>query len=494
MTRTVRTADSKTSAAGGRKVLVPALVALSLSACTATREHPEVAVASADAVVPGVWNDRDAKALAGTRADAAMLVQWWGTFGDPLLTSLVEKSIVANNDIGAAAGRLRSARAAVRGARAGLLPSIDGSASASRNQTITSPGFGSNSFSLGADASWEVDLFGRLGGSVDAALADEAGSQASLFDLQRVITAEVANNYLTLRDAQARLAIAFSNLGIQRDNLQIAQWRYQAGLANALDVEQARTLVAQTDASLPSLRQSIASAIHQIDVLVDQAPGTSAALLEPVRPVPAPAMVLTTGIPAELLERRPDVVSSRRSLEAAVIRIGVARADLYPALRLSGSLGTSAPAVGGLFGSIIGNIAGNLSAPIFDGGRIRSRIEQQRGTADTALANYRDTILVALQDVENAVVAVRTAHEREEALARAEAAARETLTLAELRYRSGSVDFQVLLDAQRSLLNAQDSRQSATTARSTAAVQLFKALGGGWPAQAAAPTGNPNNG
>jgi NodT family efflux transporter outer membrane factor (OMF) lipoprotein len=476
------------------RLLVPAIVALHLSACATTREHPEVAVASANAAVPAGWSDRDARALGASPADATMLGQWWGTFRDPLLTSLVEQSIAANNDIAAAAGRLRSSRGAVRGARAGLLPSVTGSVGASRNQALTSPAVGSNNFSLGPDASWEIDLFGRLSGSVDAALADEAGSQASLFDLQRIITAEVANNYLSLRDAQARLAIALGNLGIQRDNLQIAQWRYQAGLANALDVEQARTLVAQTESGLPTLRQSIATAIHQIDVLIGQAPGTSTERLGPVQPVPTPAVVMTTGIPAELLERRPDIVSSRRALEAAVIRIGVARADLYPALRLSGSLGTSAPAVGGLFGSVLGNIAGSLSAPIFDGGRIRSRIEQQRGSADTALANYRDTILVALQDVENAVVAVRTARDREEALGRAEAAARETLVLAELRYRSGSVDFQVLLDAQRSLLNAQDSRQSARTAQSSAAVQLFKALGGGWPAPAVAPTGNPNNG
>lgn len=469
-------------------------MALHLSACGATREHPEFAVASADARVPEGWSDQDARALGTSPADAVLLVQWWGTFGDPLLTSFVERSIVANNDLAAAAGRLRSSRAAVRGAQAGLLPSIGASAGASRSQALTSPAVGANNFSLGPDASWEIDLFGRLNGSVDAALAEEAGSQASLFDLQRIITAEVASNYLTLRDAQARLAIALANLAIQRDNLQIAQWRYQAGLATALDVEQARTLVAQTESGLPALRQSAATAIHQLDVLIGQAPGASAAQLEPVQPVPAPPAIMTTGIPAELLERRPDVVASRRTLEAAVIRIGVARADLYPALRLSGSLGTSAPAVGGLFGSILGNIAGNLSAPIFDGGRIRSRIEQQRGAADTALASYRDTILVALQDVENAVVAVRTAREREEALGRAEAAARETLFLAELRYRSGTVDFQVLLDAQRSLLTAQDSRQSARTAQSSATVQLFKALGGGWPAPATAPTGNPNNG
>jgi outer membrane protein, multidrug efflux system len=464
--------------------MAPFLLA-AVSGCAAVRERPDAAIASAEAVAPLGWHDRDAAAAGALTADTAALTRWWALFRDPLLTSLIERALLANTDLAAAGGRLRSARAAVDAARGGLLPSLGFSGGTSRSGTLTDPAAGSSNFNLGLDASLEVDLFCRLSWSADAARADQDSSTASLFDVQRAITAEVALNYLTLRDAQARLDIAEGNLAIQRENLQIAQWRYQAGLANALDVEQARTLVAQTEASLPPLRQSVTNAINAIDVLTGQAPGMSAAMLLAHAPVPAAPALAAIGLPADLLERRPDVLASRHSLEAAVIRIGVARADLYPALRLSGSIDTSAGAVGGLFDSILGNIAAGLSAPIFEGGRIRARIEQQRGTADTALANYRAAILRALQEVENAVVAARTAAEREDALARAEAAARESLTLAEYRYRSGSVDFQVLLDAQRTLLNAQDSRQSARTARSTAAVQLFKALGGGWPAAVA---------
>jgi NodT family efflux transporter outer membrane factor (OMF) lipoprotein len=465
---------------------------LALTACASLRESPEAQIARAHRVIPATWHETKGMAVNGKPADAAALAPWWGQFGDPLLVQLVERSLAANNDLAAASGRLRTARATVAGARGSLLPSVGGSAGASRSGTLTAPAIGASSFDLGVDAAWEIDLFGKLGGSVAAARADEAASQATLFDVQRAITAEVALNYLTLRDAQARLAIGASNLATQRDNLQIAQWRYQAGLATALDVEQARTLVAQTEASLPGLRQSASIAINQIDVLAGQAPGASAALLEPVRPVPTPPVLTAAGLPAELLERRPDVVASRHLLEAAVIRIGVARADLYPALRLSGSIGTSGGTPGSLFSSILGNIAGGLTAPIFEGGTIRARIEQQRGSADIALANYRAAILTALQDTQNALVAVQTAREREAAFGRAEGSARETLLLAELRYRSGSVDFQVLLDAQRSLLSAQDSRQSARTAQSTAAVQLFKALGGGWPAPVP-PTGVSGN-
>lgn len=493
---TIRTAaDNRNALAWRGRVfwsLCAALPLLQLTACASLRESPGAQIASAHRTVPAAWHGPEGMAFRGAPADPTALALWWGKFGDPLLTQLVERSLAANNDLAAAGGRLRTARAAVAGARGNLLPSLGASGGASRSGTLTQPGVGSSSFDLGVDAAWEIDLFGKLSGSVAAARAEEAASEATLFDVQRAITAEVALNYLTLRDAQARLAIAADNLRTQRDNLQIAQWRYQAGLANALDVEQARTLVAQTEASLPSLRQSASMAINQIDVLTGQPPGDSAALLEPAGPVPAPPVLTATGLPAELLERRPDVVASMHSLEAAVIRIGVARADLYPALRLSGSIGTSAGTPGGLFSSVLGNIAGGLTAPIFNGGTIRARIEQQRGTADTALANYRAAILTALQDTQNALVAVQTAREREEAFGRAEVSARETLLLAELRYRSGSVDFQVLLDAQRSLLGAQDSRQGARTAQSTAAVQLFKALGGGWPAPAA-PTGVSGN-
>jgi NodT family efflux transporter outer membrane factor (OMF) lipoprotein len=299
-----------------------------------------------------------------------------------------------------------------------------------------------------------------------------------------VITADIALNYVNLRDAQLRLQLAQANLDIQRENLQIAEWRNQAGLGNALEVEQARTAVGQTTAALPVLRLNIATAIHAIDVLIGKPPGSSASLLMPVAPIPAPPAIINVGLPADLLQRRPDVLSAQWNLEAEVIRIGVAQADLYPALRLSGSIDTAGDSVGDLFDASLGSLVAGVTAPIFQGGQIRARIEQQKGSADTALANYRSTVLTALLDVENALQSAKAAGEREAALLDAERSALISLQLAEIRYRSGAVDFQTLLDTQRSVLTVQDSRASANAARSTAAIQLFKALGGGWPVDA----------
>lgn len=466
-----------------------AVLLVQLSACALPGDRPVGAVSSAQAAMPDAWHASEAAGSAGAPTDRATLARWWTAFSDPTLSALVERSLEANTDIAAALGRLRSARAALVAARGALLPGLSAGGSVARQEQLTSPRSGASTFDLGFDAAWEIDLFGQLRGGAAASRADVAASEASLFDVQRIIAAEVALNYVTLRDAQARLAIANSNIAIQRDNLQIAEWRYQAGLANALEVEQARTLVAQTEASLPPLRQTISAAINQIDVLTGQAPGTSATLLQPAGPLPSSPALTDIGLPADLLSRRPDVLAAQHALEAEVIRIGVARADLYPALRLSGSISTTAASAGGLFDSILGGLIGSITAPIFQGGQIRARIEQQRGSADVALANYRGTILTALQDVENALVAARIAREREEALDRAERAAIESVRLAEIRYRGGEVDFQVLLDAQRSLLSVQDSKESARAAQSTAAIQLFKALGGGWPAPGAADQG-----
>jgi NodT family efflux transporter outer membrane factor (OMF) lipoprotein len=311
-----------------------------------------------------------------------------------------------------------------------------------------------------------------------------SGGQAGLTDVRRLVTAEVALGYIDLRDAQARLAITRENLATQQGHLEIAQWRNQAGLGNALDVEQAKTIVAQTRALVPPLEQAIDSALNRIDVLVGQAPGTGASLLRPVAPVPDPPAISGAGLPAELLQRRPDVLAARKRLEAEVVRIGVARAELYPALRLSGVLETSATSAGRLFDASAGSLIGGVVAPIFEGGQIRARIEQQRGSADVALAEYRAAILTALRDVDDALVSVDASARRETALQEAEASALSSLALADIQYRSGATDFQTLLDAQRSLLLVQESRAAARANRAAGAVQLFKALGGGWSAAA----------
>lgn len=457
------------------KALCVVLWATQVTGCAVWSQDASESVANARTVVPDSWIDASSTAL-----DESGLMQWWAAFDDPTLSRLVEQALVANNDIAAAQGRLRSARAGVASARGARLPSVSGSGAASRQESLSGPALTSEYYSLGLDAAWEVDLFGRLRGAEAAATADAEGSEASLHDVQRVISADIALSYTDLRDAQARLAIARENLGIQEENLQIAQWRSQSGLGNELDVEQARTAVAQTRASIAPLEQTIATAIHRIDVLLGQSPGSSLALLTPVAPLPSSPDITGIGLPAELLQRRPDVLAAQRILEAEVIRIGVATADLYPSLRLSGFLETSSDSIGGLFDTSLGGLVGSVTAPVFQGGQIRARIEQQKGSADTALANYRASILRALQDVEGALVAADAASRREAALREAEESALRSLTFAEIRYRSGSIDFLTLLDVQRNLLAVQDSRASASAARTAAAIQLFKALGGGW--------------
>jgi len=470
-----------------RPLCLAAMIGL-LTACATGAQTPQEAVSAAQAqVVPATWQD-----AAPAAANETELKTWWSQFGDDTLTQLIEQALAANNDIAAAQGRLRSARAAVDVAQGARLPGVNASGSAAHQESID--GLSRNevdgvtvdqdTFTVGIDAAWEADIFGKLRGTASAASAAAQGSEASLYDVQRVITADVALNYINLRDAQARLTLAEANLENQRENLQIAQWRSQAGLGDELDVEQARTAVGQTTAALPLLQQAIATAIHQIDVLIGKPPGSNAHLLQTPAPLPAPPEIIDVGLPADLLQRRPDVLSAQSNLEAEVIRIGVAQADLYPALRLSGSIDTSSDSIGDLFDTSFGSIVAGVTAPIFQGGQIRARIEQQKGSADTALANYRSTILVALLDVENALQSAKTAHDREVALAEAEASALSSLKLAEIRYRGGVVDFQTLLDTQRSVLTVQDSRASASAARSTAAIQLFKALGGGWPDRA----------
>lgn len=452
-----------------------AVITLVLSGCVPWSEPVAESVASAQRLVPAEWQRETTAPL-----DARGLAQWWQRFDDPLLTELVEQALAANNSIAAAEGRLRTARAVYHAAQGARLPSAGASARASRQTSVAGPDVDVETYSLGLEVAWEADIFGKLRGSAAASAASVQGSEVSLYDVQRLIVADLALNYISLRDAQARVAIARENLAIQQENLHIVQWRNEAGLGSDLEVEQARAAVAQTKAVIPLLEQTMEAAIHQIDVLLDTAPGSSSQRLATPAMVPPPPAMDGIGLPADLLERRPDVLAAQHALEAEIIRIGVARADLYPALRLSGLIDTSSSSLDDLFDTSLASLIGNVTAPIFQGGQIRARIEQQKGSADTALANYRNAILVALQDVENALLAADTARQREAALSAAEEAALASLQLAEIRYQSGDIDFLTLLDVQRSLLSIQDSRAAASAARSSAAVQLFKALGGGW--------------
>lgn len=419
-------------------------------------------------------------ALHGTQGFPAELAAWWDGFGDPLLSDLIARALAGSTDIDAAKARLRVARATAAGVRGALLPSLGASATGSDAVEVSGGRPAVDTFQVGVDASWEADLFGGGRRAAEAADASAAASEAGLFDIQRTITAEVALSYIEARSSQARLAVARANLGHQDETLQIAQWRNRAGLVSVLDVDRARSLRAQTAATIPALEQAIAAAANRIAVLAGEAPGPIARELAAPMPIPLAADRVDPGLPAELLWRRPDIRASRAALAAETARIGVAEAQLYPSLRLSGSLSSSAFTLSDLGSAIAGNILGGITAPIFQGGQIRARIAGQRAATDAALADYRGTVLRALEDVENALLALDRTKARETDLGVAADAARSAAEYARLQYRTGLIDFGSLLDAERSLLSAEDGRTSARAARASALVQFFKAIGGGW--------------
>ena len=454
------------------------LCILSLAACTVGPDYRPPAPASLS--MPDTYYRRPAEAA------PADLARWWERFDDPLLTRLIDEATAGNLDLAAASARLTQARESLVQARAGLVPTVTGSVSAGRT---VGAGNDRNSFSLGADAAWEADLFGRIRRGIEAARADAEVSWYDREALRVAIAAEVATNYVDARLAQEQLAIARDTLAIADDNLQIATWRRQAGLVSSLDVEQARAARAQNAASIPNIENGFASATYRIAVLTGRAPGALTDELSAKKPIPKGPQDVAIGIPADTLRQRPDVRAAERGLAAATARIGVAEAQLLPDLRLSGNIGTSAGSIGGLFNAITGGIFSSLSQTLFDGGRLRSQVRSQRAATEAALATYHQSVLTSLEDVENALNALRAARLREAQFAIALEAASNSALLARTQYRSGLTDFQQLLTVESSLLSARDGVAASRGDEALALVQLYRALGGGWDSTAAPLTG-----
>ncbi|WP_243444677.1 efflux transporter outer membrane subunit [Sphingosinicella humi] len=455
-----------------RLVSLAAFLAIPLSACATV--GPDYGAPGARALnVPASYYSVEA-----TPGSPEELAHWWTRFDDPVLNELVQQAVTQNLDLAVASARLRQAREGVVQARAGALPSVGASAGAGRN--FDSDGEDRSSFSLGADAAWEVDLFGGIRRGVEAAEADAEGAVFDLAAVQVAIIGDVATNYIQARLAQQRLETARDTLAIADENLEIAGWRVQAGLVSSQDQEQARAQRAQTAASIPGIERDFASATYRLAVLTGQAPGALTAALREPRTIPTGPDSIAVGIPADTLRQRPDVRAAERTLAAQTARIGVAEAQLYPGLRLTGNIGSSAVSLGGLVDVITGGIFGGLSQSLFEGGRLRSQVRSQEAAAEAALASYRQSVLVALEDVENGLLALDAAQRRQEQFAVALEAANNTAILARSQYRAGLTDFQTLLEAERSLLSARDGIDSSRAEQALALIQLYGALGGGW--------------
>lgn len=427
--------------------------------------------------VPTQWQR---SAEAAPVASPADLSRWWQRFGDAPMTALIEQALAANPSVLNAQAVLRQARAQRDVQVAGLLPSVGSSAGATRSRSGNNDA--SNRYSVGVDASWEPDWWGRQGNAVQAGDANVQAAVASLEGAHVALAAEVALNYIELRSLQERLQIARDNLAIQRENQQITEWRLQAGLVTSLEAEQARQSTAQTAAQIPALQSSLAQSRHALAILTGQPPGALDAQLQTVQPLPVAPEQLAMALPADTLRQRPDVRVQEHKVVAAVANLSAQERANFPSLRLSGSLGLGALTVGALTNgaSVAASIAAGLSAPLFDGGANRAQIRAQQAAVEQARIAYRSTVLTALQEVEDALAQLQGDKERLVQLLVAQEAARNASLLANQRYSSGLVDFQTVLDTQRTLLSSQDSVASTRAAISTDHVRLYKALGGGW--------------
>lgn len=470
-----------------------AILVLLAGCATAPRYVAPVSSAPADFVGAAAVQARN------VTASEADLATWWRSFHDPVLTALVERALSQNLDLQQAAARVTQARAALKGADAALLPSgqVSGQAGGLYQSLETPIGRIGSAFpqferstelyQLDLNASWELDVFGGRDAARDAARADWQASAAGAIAAQLSVAAQTADTYIMVRALQARLAIAQDQAATQQRLTDLIALQYRKGIAAELQVRQTEGALAQVRASVPALRNQLDMALTALDVLVGVQPGTMQSEISAPSPIPAAPGLATAGGPAALLRRRPDIIAAERTLAASNARIGAALAEYYPKFSLSGLLGSATTAAGSLFSGNATQASGFLGLRwrLFDFGRVDAEIKAARGRNAEALAGYRQTVLRASQDVEDAFSTLVRQEERSAALAKGEVSLARAQQASTAAYRGGVVSLVEVLDADRRLLETRDGAIQARAAASRGAVASFRALGGGWNAPAA---------
>ena len=503
-------------------------VAIALAGCMT---GPDYAQPKVD--VPEAWSSARE---GGVTDGPSPVTAWWEAMGDPVLDTLVERAVAENFDLEIAESRVREARAARGIAASTMLPNVGVNASATYNQSIEqnvgggssvsgglsngpngpasnvtvrsgdltisrndsaagstssisltpgasdTPDRTDNLFQVGFDASWELDVFGGNRRAIEAAEADIEVANEFRRDVLVSLLSEVALNYIDLRSAQTRLAITEKNIEAQSQSVRITDDRFKAGLSSQLDAFQARALLASTQSQVPLLRTQIAAAIHRLGVLVGDDPGALKEELSASSPLPGGIEGIPIGLPSELLRRRADIRRAERELAAQTARIGVAIADLYPRFFLTGSLSGMSSTAGSVLSGAnqFWSIGPGISWPIFQGGRIRANIEVQNEREEQAAINYERSIMNALEDVENSLVAYAQEQLRQESVQLAVEANEAAVRISNERYVSGLESFLNVILAQQSLFNTEDQLVQSQRAELTYLVSLYKALGGGW--------------
>ena len=419
--------------------------------------------------------------------DEKMLGVWWKGFHDAKLDSLIEHAIKNNHDLRIATANLKEARALRQLKTFDLAPTV--TANSGYTNTLISraaaPAGASRDareaqlFDAGFDASWELDLFGRVRRSVKAANADVEAFEATRFDVLVSVISEVARNYFELHGLQNQLAVARKNAEVQKDTLKLNESRLQGGRGTEFDVERSRSLLNLTLASIPPLEGAIQKTIYRISVLMGEQPLALKAELSNPELLPSVLPEIAIGDPAALLRRRPDIRAAERSLASTTEKIGIATADLFPRVTFVGSMSVQADTFSGLTkGAGAYNFGPRITWAALDLGRVRSRIKAAHIRAEAALASYERTVLAALEETEGALVDFGEEKSKEQFLEASSQAAQKAADLARQRYDAGSADYLSVLDAQRTLLEAQDRLAASQTRTVTSLVAVYKALGG----------------
>ena len=437
-----------------------------------------------DLEVPQDWQSPKEDGLIPEPVPPEMLARWWTTLNDPVLSNLMVRAIAGNLDLQTAQARVKEARARRGISSSGYYPTIDASGSASKNRSSEVSGAPKEFklYTAGFDAAWELDIFGGVRRSVEAAEADLSASQEELNQVLVSLLAEVALNYIDVRALQARITVAEENAAAQTETYDLTRSRYKAGLTDELAVHGARYSLAGTLAQIPTLNIALTGAKNRLAVLLGEAPGAVHLELAEHAPIPVPPLAVAIGVPAETLRQRPDVRRAERALAAQTARIGVAKADLYPKFRLFGALGYESLSTDDFFrsGNLAWSFGPSISWRLFSGGAIRQNIEVQTARQEQALKQYQSAVLKAIEEAENALSAYVNEQKRRDNLIIARDAAAHAFTIARDQYRAGLVTFSDVLIAQRSLLSFEDQLAQSEGQVTTNLVRLYKSLGGGW--------------
>ena len=458
-----------------KQTLVTLLTTLSLASCVMGPDYRRPQV-----VTPPEYKESKDWKIAEPR-DGVPRGKWWEIFADAQLNALADRVTVSNQSLKQAEAQYRGAQALVRSARAGLFPTVSGTAGVTRSSAGSRPA--ATNYDLAANASWDADLWGRVRRGVEASEANAAASAADLESARLLIQSEVVLNYLQLRVLDTQKKLLDDSAAAFAKSLELTQNRYKAGLAGRVDVAQAETQLKSTQAQALDTGVQRAQLEHAIAVLLGASPAEFALATALIK---AAIPAIPTGLPSELLERRPDIAAAERRMAAANAQIGVAKAAFYPSLSLSGSVGHQSASFADwlLAPSRFWSLGPQLVQSIFDAGLRKAVSDQAIASYDGTVANYRQTVLNAFQDVEDNLVALRILEQEARVQDEAVAAARLAVELTLNQYKAGIVSYLNVVSVQTTLLANERSALALLNRRLTAAAQLVRALGGGWTVEA----------